>query len=52
MEHVYEVTLEVRTDKALNEQQQVLLRSDILSALDDADLPFKADVVTGSINAA
>jgi hypothetical protein len=47
--HVYEVTLEVRTEKPLNEQQQGLLRSDILSALDEADLPFAADVVTGAI---
>lgn len=49
MEHVYEVTLEVRTSKPLNEQQQGLLRSDMLKALDEADLPYGADVVTGAI---
>lgn len=47
----YEVNLEVQVKKDLNEAQRDLLRETILKALDEADLPFGADVVTGIVRA-
>ena len=48
----YYVTLEVRTNKKLNEEQMGKLRDAILESIDVGGagrLPYKADVVTAGI---
>lgn len=46
----YEATFEVRVNRKLTDDQLEDLRNAMLKALDEAKLPFKADVVTGGIN--
>jgi hypothetical protein len=46
----YEVTLLVQIPKKLTAEQCEDLSNAILEALDQAKLPFKADVVTGGVN--
>lgn len=45
----YYVTFEVQTTKALNADQQERLREKMLEALDQAILPYRADVVTAAV---
>lgn len=49
MEQAYEVRIDVRVNKRLTQDQQDDLREAMLKALDNARLPFKADVVTADV---
>lgn len=45
----YDLMLEVQTNKKLTDNEKDRLREAVLKALDEAKLPFNADVVTGSV---
>ena len=47
----YEATFEVRIGGKLTDHECERLREAMLKALDEAKLPYKADVVTGSVRA-
>jgi hypothetical protein len=48
----YEATFEVRIGGTLSDHEIERLREAMLKAFDEAKLPYKADVVTGSIRPA
>lgn len=49
-EMTYYITIDVRTKKALSEEQRDKLREAILEAIDEADMPYGADAVTAELS--